>query len=94
MIKQLAEESTKLLVTDEFSKFADSTHPKVVALLGGKNKMIAIPEKGMQEMKSEVTITRAPQICESVLRQHNLGSADVMITATLSQSPPPANPDQ
>lgn len=52
-IRQLAEESTQLLITSEFSKFADSTHPKLVALLGGKSKMVALLEKGMQEMKSQ-----------------------------------------
>jgi hypothetical protein len=52
-IKRLAEECTQALITGQYAKFIELTHPKIVEMTGGKEKMIAFLGKGMAEMKSD-----------------------------------------
>jgi hypothetical protein len=51
-IKRLAEECTQALITAQYAKFIELTHPKIVEMTGGKEKMIAFLEKAIAEMKS------------------------------------------
>jgi hypothetical protein len=52
-IKRLVEECTQALITGKYAKFAELSHPKIVEMAGGKEKMIAELEKAMAKMKSD-----------------------------------------
>src|SRR5581483_10238949 len=52
-LKRLADESSQAFVKGDFGRVADLTFPKLVALMGGKEKMVAYLEKGTREMKAE-----------------------------------------
>jgi hypothetical protein len=52
-LKRAAEESCRAFVEGDFGKLADLTYPKLVALLGGRAKMIAFLEDGVREMKAQ-----------------------------------------
>jgi hypothetical protein len=53
VVKKLAEESGEALVANDFDKVVDLTYPEVVRLIGGKAKMIATLQNGMNEMKRD-----------------------------------------
>ncbi len=52
-IKARAEMCVKALQTGEYNQFIEFTYPKLVELIGGKVKMIALLEKGMKGMKAD-----------------------------------------
>lgn len=55
-IKSQAEKMCQLLLKKDFSAFADFTYPKVIELMGGKEKMVEIMENGSKQMESEGTV--------------------------------------
>jgi hypothetical protein len=52
ILKKKVEEINNALVKEEFGKVADLTHPKVVELMGGRDKMVAAMASGIKQMKS------------------------------------------
>jgi len=51
--KKLAEESAQALISGNYGRVADLTYPKVVELMGGREKVVKEMEKGEREMKAE-----------------------------------------
>ena len=52
-IKGKVEEINNALLKEDFGMVVDLTHPKLVALMGGRQKMISVMEAGTKEMKSK-----------------------------------------
>src|SRR5262249_25423816 len=53
VVKGKVEEINNALIKEDFAKVADLTHPKVVKLMGGREKMISAMESGIKDMKSK-----------------------------------------
>ncbi|HYV93672.1 MAG TPA: hypothetical protein VE978_17995, partial [Chitinophagales bacterium] len=54
-IKEQAEAMAQLLLKKDFKSFAKFTHPKIVEMMGGEQKMIEGMEKDLKEMESQGT---------------------------------------
>lgn len=52
-LKSQAEECASAFLSGEYERLADCTYPKVVELMGGREKMAAFVRKGMDEIKAE-----------------------------------------
>lgn len=52
-IKQAAEKCAKSLLTGDYEGFATYTHKRVVALMGGKEAMVAVLKREIERMRSE-----------------------------------------
>lgn len=52
-LRNRAEECIQSLISGNFDRFIDLTHPKAVMKLGGKEKMKQMLEKGQMEMKTD-----------------------------------------
>jgi type III secretory pathway component EscV len=52
-IKTRAEESMNAFVSGDYQKVTDLTYPKVVEMMGGKEKMISAVEQQMKAMKAQ-----------------------------------------
>ena len=52
-VKEKVTEMNDALVKEDFGKVADLTHPKVVAGMGGREKMISVLQSGTVEMKKQ-----------------------------------------
>jgi hypothetical protein len=48
-----AEESSRAFMEGNYERLADFTHPKVVELMGGREKMAEFVRKGMADMKTQ-----------------------------------------
>lgn len=53
VVKGKVEEINQALIKEDFGKVADLTHPQVVRLMGGRDKMISVMEAGTKEMKAK-----------------------------------------
>jgi hypothetical protein len=53
IVKANVEEMNNALVKEDFGKVADLTHPKIVGMMGGREKMISAMQSGIKEMKSK-----------------------------------------
>jgi hypothetical protein len=51
--KEKVEEMNNAIMKEDFGKVADLTHPRVVELMGGRDKMVSAMEAGTKEMKSQ-----------------------------------------
>jgi len=54
-IKEQAEMMGKFLLKKDFMSFCNYTYPKIIEMMGGRQKMIEVMEKGSKEMLSEGT---------------------------------------
>jgi len=54
-IKSQAETMRQLMLKEDFSAFAKFTYPKVIEMMGGKEKMVEVMKRGSQQMESEGT---------------------------------------
>src|SRR5262245_57933302 len=52
-IRSLGQQCVTATIEGDFNRLVDLTYPKLVERLGGKEKMIAMMEKGSKEMKLE-----------------------------------------
>ncbi len=52
-LKAQAEACSRAFIEGDFGKLADYTHPKVVEMAGGREKMVEFVRKDVAEMKSE-----------------------------------------
>jgi hypothetical protein len=52
VLKEKVEALNKALIKEDFGKVADLTHPKIVKMMGGREKMVAKLESSAKEMKS------------------------------------------
>ncbi len=52
-IKAQAEESSRAYLSDDYGKLADYTYPRVIELMGGRERMIAFVKKSTDDMKAE-----------------------------------------
>ena len=52
VVKAKAEEIHNAIFKEDYNKVIDLTHPNVLKMLGSRDKMIALLESGMKEMKS------------------------------------------
>jgi hypothetical protein len=61
-LRAQAEESSRAFMEGNFERLADFTHPKVVELMGGREKLAEFVRKDMAEMKAEgyETLSYAP----------------------------------
>lgn len=55
MVRQKAQQSCDAMVNGEVEAMVRLTHPKVVELMGGQEKMAAVVRKGMAEMSRDGT---------------------------------------
>jgi hypothetical protein len=53
ILKGKVEELNRALIKEEFGKVADLTHPKIVMMMGGREKMVATMESGTADMQSK-----------------------------------------
>lgn len=53
VLKEKVEALNKAVIKEEFGKVADLTHPKIVKMMGGREKMVATMESSAKEMKSQ-----------------------------------------
>jgi hypothetical protein len=53
LVKQKVQEINDAIVKGDFAAVADLTHPKVVQMMGGRDKMIATMQAGEKDMKSK-----------------------------------------
>jgi hypothetical protein len=53
IVKTKVEEMNDAMIKEDFGKIADLTYPKVVELMGGRDKMISMMESGTKDMKSK-----------------------------------------
>jgi hypothetical protein len=60
--KGKVEEMNNALIKEDFGKVVDLTHPKVVELLGGREKMIAVMESGTKDMKAKGFAFRSAKV--------------------------------
>lgn len=65
-----AEESGRAFVEGNFERLADYTHPKLVELIGGREKLVEFLRKSVEEMKADgfVPLSSAPAAPAQVLR--------------------------
>jgi len=54
-IKEQANIMGQFLLKKDFNSFTKFTHPKIMEMMGGKQKMIEVMERGSKEMKAEGT---------------------------------------
>jgi len=52
-IKEQAEMMGQLLLKKDFISFSKYTYPKILEMMGGKQKMVEVLDKGLKEMQSE-----------------------------------------
>ena len=52
-LKKQALEMSSSFIKGDYKNFIKFTYPKVVEMMGGKEKMVTFPEKGIEEMKNE-----------------------------------------
>ena len=58
VVKEKVEALNKAVIKEEFGKVADLTHPRIVKMMGGREKMVVAMASGAKEMKSKgYTIT-------------------------------------
>src|SRR5690242_6235956 len=62
VVKRKVEELNKATIDGDFAKIADLTHPKVVKLMGGREKMISVLESGIKDMKSKGYAFRSAKV--------------------------------
>ena len=53
VVKAQVEEMNAALLKEDYGKVVDFTHPKVVELMGGRDKMVSVMEAGTKDMKSK-----------------------------------------
>jgi hypothetical protein len=53
ILKGKVEEMNRALLKEEYGKVADLTHPKIVKMMGGREKMVAAMKLGTADMKSK-----------------------------------------
>ena len=62
VVKGKVEEINNALIKGDFAKVADLTHPNVVKLMGGRDKMISVMESGIKDMKSKSYAFRSVKV--------------------------------
>lgn len=65
-----AEESGRAFLEGNYARLADLTYPRLVELLGGREKLIEIVRKGVEEMRAESfePLSSVPSAATQVLR--------------------------
>jgi hypothetical protein len=53
LLKAKVESLNRALIDGDFGKVVDMTHPKIVRLMGGRDKVIALMSTGIKEMTSQ-----------------------------------------
>lgn len=53
IVRARVEEINNAIIKNDFGKVVDLTHPKIVELMGGRQKMVSTMEAGSKEMKAE-----------------------------------------
>jgi hypothetical protein len=64
VVKQKAQEVGQAVVKEDHAKLVDLTYPKLVELMGGREKMIAILESGSKAMKEKGFALRSVTVAE------------------------------
>jgi len=69
-LRAQAEECVRAFMENDFERLAFYTHPKVVEIVGGRERMVAFLRKGVEEMKAEgfETLSYTPGAPTQVLR--------------------------
>jgi hypothetical protein len=69
-LQSQAEESGRAFLEGNYERLADYTYPKLVELIGGREKMIEVVRKGVEGMKAGgfVPLSSAPSAPSQVLR--------------------------
>lgn len=62
IVKEKVEEINRAAIKDDFGKVADLTHPNLVRLMGGREKMISTMESAVKEMKSNGFVIRSARV--------------------------------
>ncbi len=63
-IRQAAKENSTAFTTANYDRLVDLTYPKVVELLGGREKMIELLRRGAEDMKSHGSAILGADIAE------------------------------
>jgi hypothetical protein len=69
-----AEESSRAFIEGDYGRLADYTYPKLLELIGGREKLVEVVRKGVEEMKAEgfVPLSSVPSAAVQVLRAGRL----------------------
>lgn len=69
-LQEQAEESGRAFIEGDYGRLADFTYPKLVELLGGREKLVEVVRKGVEGMKAEgfVPLSSAPSAPVQVLK--------------------------
>jgi hypothetical protein len=62
VVRARVEEINNALLKEDFAKVADLTHPKVIQLIGGREKMISVMESETKEMRSQGFALRSVKV--------------------------------
>ncbi len=62
--KERVEELNTAVIKEDYAKVVDFTHPKIVELIGGREKMIAVMEAGTKDMKAKGFALRSVKVDE------------------------------
>jgi hypothetical protein len=52
-IRQKAQECADAMLQGDYGKMADLTHPKIVKMMGGRDRIVATIQSGMEQMKAQ-----------------------------------------
>jgi hypothetical protein len=64
MAKRQADEAIQATIDGKFSKLADLTYPKVIEMIGGKEKMIARLQTNYKDMKEQGFVFQSAKVQE------------------------------
>jgi hypothetical protein len=76
-VKADVEEMNKAILKEDFGKIADLTHPKIVEMVGGRQKMISLMESGFKDMKANGVSFLSTKVEES--SDPVMGGSDLFI---------------
>jgi len=62
LVKQKVEEISKALISGAFGKVVDLTYPKIVEMIGGRDKMIKLLDSTVQQMRDDGTVFTAVKV--------------------------------
>jgi hypothetical protein len=62
LVRAKVEEINNALIKEDFGKIADLTHPKIVKLMGGRDKMISVMKDSTAKMKANGYVIRSVKV--------------------------------
>jgi hypothetical protein len=88
VVKKKAQEVGEALKKEDYAKVVDLTYPKVVELVGGREKMIDVLKVGMKKLKDEGFSFRSVEVAEPGEYVEEGKSTYVVVPTTTEMSVP------